>query len=741
MRMPVAVKTRQPSINFETVKGGPIVPYRPPVSNTPPPQVITPQPRGTYSNPAPSPVPPSPKPDIIDAEIIKTKPPVNPGVSSRRPVTDSTGVPSSQSARPDYYPQYPNPSDGWRSTADFIAWQNGRSRESLDKEREAYEFTKDWGKTGGVLYPFTENGPRTPIVSENFTLANRFRARHGLPSIDRFGHEQSLPVNPSNQPGQGFGSNPFKTVLPEPDSFPATPSNFPEDPYNWDIDPDTGLPFTDLQKERGRDLGRPPWHIDPTTGNPWGDDETGTPVPNPFQGYPGGSVRYPVKEPNVTPARWAVAANTSHSNPNAPGQRRYTYYVDSPTSPVAEFRDDGPQPEAFGPSGGTSRLIGFYINGNFVGALGNGTTDESGNWELYGFSWNAPYPVGFSANPVPGGDLETTPIGAPLPQIQPKPSSRVSPDTAPLPVQDPRVNPTPAPTLPGMPVKTLPENPNTLPQLPRPAPSPVFQPLPSTPGTPTYAPNPQPYPRKSPTGQPQPSNDPQGQPQPARPKNPAPTTTTDRGKKPPVNPTPEKDGCDPCPDPCESEPLVKIRYKKFIGCNVTPSGVPDRFREVEMQVPEKSATAIKTMLDSLATIQASECEPCCYWDLIPGESVELFSGIPPIEGLNVALPKGCNSFVIAFDAVQAVADNKLRNAKRYVLPVNDENTFVNTAIVYVVNENGNAIHSQEMWVPKWEFVIPFQYRNDTCRVRVMPKGPAVSFRVIASGKKWEQIVA
>lgn len=734
MRMPTAVKTIQPAINVETVKGGPIVPYRSPSS----PQVITPKPIGTYSKPSPSPVPKPNNPDIIDAEIVKSTPVTSPGVSSRRPVTDVNGRPSSQSARAEYYPQYPNPADGWRSTADFIAWQNGRSRESLDAEREAYEFTKDWGKTGGVLYPFTENGPRTPIISENFTLANRFRARHGLPSIDRFGYEQSMPINPSNQPGRGFSSNPFKTTLPNSDTFPATPSNFPEDPYNWDIDPDTGKPFTDLQKERGRELGRPAWHIDPTTGNPWGSDETGTPVPNPFQGYPGGSVRYPVKEPSVAVSRWAVPLELSHSNPLARGRGRYIYYVDSVSPPSYVMINDGPQPEAFGPSGGTSYWIDFLINGVSVGRNGNGDTDIEGGWEVFGVSFGPPYPVGFSANPNPGGDLETDPIGSPLPQIQPNPSSRVSPEFAPPPTQDPRVNPTPAPTLPGTQSPTLPENPNTLPVLPRPVPVLPFNPLPSIPGQPSYAPMPQPFPRSSPTGQPQPSNDPQNQPLPARPATPAPSTTTDRNKKPPVNPGPNSGSCPPCADPCEPEPKVQIRYKKFIGCNVTATGAPDRFREEIIEVPASSAPAIKSMLNSLADIQAQECEPCCYWDIEVNDPVTLFVGIPNPIGQDFAIAKGIARVDITYNAIDALNDNTLRNMKRIPNDGNPENTFVNVAMAYLISEDGMAIATEQIWTVGTSIEVPFEYRTSNLKVRLMPRSTKVNFSIVDSGRRWVQ---
>lgn len=717
MRMPTATRTRTQPINIETLKGGPLVPYRPPAQPSPSPQVLTPQPRGTYSNPAPKATPKSAEPDIIDAEIVRTSPRTAPGISSRRPVVGNDAKPSSESARPEYYPRYPNPADGWRSTADFIAWQNGRSRESLDAEREAYEFTKDWGKSGGLLYPFTENGPRTPIISENFTLANRFRARHGLPAIDRYGNEQPQPINPSVQPGRGFQSNPFKRPAEPLEDAPGTPSNFPAEPYNFDIDPETGQPYTELQRRRGGELGRPAWHIDPTTGNPWGDDEPGTPFPNPFPGYPGAAVTYPDDDRKLK----VVSVTYTFEAGSGPGiPETYVPWRASVTlAPGGSISQS---------AGGPGETIA-YIGGVAVAVWGDPTT--VGMTPTFRIVNTVPN-IGVD-DPSGAPDVQLEPLGNP--GAKPRPRER----TAPRPVQDPRVDPTLVPTLPGMPTRTLPENPNTLPQLPKPATRPVFEPLPSIPGTPEYAPRPQPYPRSSPVGQPQPSNDPQGQPSPARPATPRPTSTTDRGKNPPVNPGPNSDKCDPCPDPCREEELVEIRYKNFIGCNVTPQGVPDRFREVVLKVPEKSAPAIKSMLDSLAEIRALECEPCCYWDVVSGTPVQVFSGFPPIEGLNVLLPQGCNGIVIEYDIADAIADQTLRNAKRFIDNNTEGNTFVNTAIVYIVNASGHAIAAQEIWVPRWEFTIPMQYREQRCSVRLMPKSLGVKFKVFDSGSRWVQI--
>lgn len=735
---PPAVKVRPRPVFTSPQTGGEIVPYRPPQSPLQDAQVINPVPRGTLPAPQPSLRPQPISPDIIDGEIVPA-PPRRVTQPARRPVVDNTARPSSQSRYPDRYPSIPNPLQAWKTLADHEAWLNGMNKSQIDEEYEAYEFTKDWGKAGGMLYPYTEYGPRTPIIGNNFDLANKYRARNGLPAIDRFGYEQSQPLNPGMQPGGGFSSNPFKVPLENVFPPEGTPSNFDGSPYDFSLDPDTGLPFTDLQKRRGDELGRPPWHINPVTGNPWGSDEPGSPLPNPFDGYPGGAIRFPVPDYTLTPTRWIVVLELSHSNPAARGRGRYEYYVDSKTAPSSVVVDGGPQDSAYVPSGGSARILEFQINGTTVASNGSGDVAVGGDWENFGVNFGPAYPVGYSASdPQPGEDPTARPFGAPapLPVSQPVPAPLRRP--APQPVQDPRVSPdvlTPPAINPGAKPN---DSPYTPPRPTAPGGLPGVPPIPSLPGSPypPYAPTP--YPRTSPTGTPQPSLDPATQPNPARPSNPAPYTQTERTKNPPVNPTPKDCSCSPCPDPCPPEELKEIQYREFKGCFVLPSGAPDRFTIKRVSVPIAIADFAKNTLDSLADLRASECEPCCFWDIEKGNPALVYEGTPAPQGQNVLLPLGCNGFVITYNASEALQDKSLRNMRRFTNPIADENIFINAAIVYIVNATGSAIHSQEMWVPRWEFTIPMEYRDERITVRIMPKGVNVRFKITDSGARWVQ---
>lgn len=739
-RMATATRTRSPQINIGITKPGAIVPYVPPVPASQSPQVVTPMPRGTYSNPPPASVPKSPQPDIIDAEIVGNG-------RVRRPVVSSDARPSSQSASPQWYPQYPNPADAWSTAADFAAWQNGKSKESIDLERSAYEWanraSQGFGTSAQRVPPELDIG--APFydydkqIQYNIDLANRYRARNGLPSVDRNGREQGQPSSPSNQPSSDFDSNPFKTSRRSPNT-PATPVSFPESPYNFDIDPDTGFPYTPLQKQRGEELGRPAWHIDPTTGNPWGSDEVGVPIPLPFDGAPGGVGKYPIPDQKITPVQWAVPLVLTHSSPFARGRGRYVYYVNSTQKPVTSIGNGGPQPSAFGPSNGTSYWVTFIINGEEVSRNGNGDTNESGEWEVFGTYWEAPYPVGFSGEPVPGGDPSFTPIGKPLPNIQPNPDSRVSPTGSPAPVQDPRVKPSPQPRLPTTTAPGGKGAPSAPAPLTRPNPRPYPQPLPSIPGQPNYAPGPSPYPNPSPTGTPRPNRDSSGQPSPARPSNPAPTETIDRPKYPPVNPAPKSGDCNPCPDPCEKESLVEIRYKKFIGCNVLPSGEPDRFREAKIEVPESSSLAIKSMLDSIADIRAQECAPCCFWDIEKGNAITIYNGKPNPVGQEFSIPLGAASVIVKYNAVEALSDNTVRSLKRIAKDGNPANTFCNVGVIWLIDDRGDAISSTEIWTVGTVIQVPFEYRDRIMKIRLMPKSVGINFTILDSGDRWVQRV-
>ena len=716
MGRPTAYKTptTMKPLNLPSVGKGEIVPYRPVAPVIPPPTRLYPEP---YRPDKPSSSDKNPSP----ARSPDARREPEPSPPTRKPVVNSDGRSSSESRNPQSYPNNPDPAAGWKSLADFNAWRNGKNKAQIDDERAAYEFTREWGKAGGILYPFTEQGPRTPIISGNFEAANRYRARNGLPSIDRYGNEQAAPLNPSAPPFGDFASNPFKFPRSSSDPIFGTPSNFGENPYSDDIDPDTGEPYTDLQNRRGDELGRPPWHINPETGNPWGSDEPGTPIPLPFNGYPGGGLRYPTPEiPAVQTdfGTWSFA---------------YSYnYPDFPGGVYAVKSSSGAAPY-FALAAGQWNL---YVSGQIVRAswIGQGPPNRQYVPIMTGLSFTLdPLTPG-----IPGSPGEFQPFGTPQPTLNPVERPQPQTRPRPQPIQDPRVNPTIPRPLPYAPTKRPFDAPNTTPANPRPIPGPLTLPKPQIPGQPNYAPAPRPYPRTDPSGKPQPNSNPSNQPQPARPTNPKPDNQIDRPPVPPKTDTKNPPCPSPCPDPCIPEKIVQISYRRFKGCSKTATGAPDRFENLTMGVPEKMAFSIVASLNSIADIEAQKCEPCCYWDIVPGALTSSYSGIPAFIGQEIALPKGCVNIRITYDVASAKNDNTLRNLKRIATGNTNANTFVNTARVWMINSKGDAFSQDEIWVPNTVLSIPFSYRDEICRVRIMPKSLGIQFTVSDLGDRWIQ---
>ena len=705
--------TMQP-LNLPNVKGGEIVIYRAPVPVVPPPVRLYPEP---YRPDRPQSTPKNPD----RATGSSGSQSGNQTAPTRKPVVDSDGRSSSQSRNPQSYPNQPNPLDNWKTLADFDAWRNGKNKAQIDEEREAYEFTKEWGKSGGVLYPFTDAGPRIPILSGNFEKANRYRVRNGLPSIDRYGYEQSSPINPSSPPRGDFASNPFKQTRPDSTPTIGTPSNFDASPYNFDIDPDTGLPYTDLQRKRGDELGRPHWHINPETGNPWGKDEPGTPIPLPFDGAPGGGVRYPLpKTGGPLLGTWRVGITASIN-----GFYREVVVTGYSTDAPTVNRLPSPDPN--------------WQFCNAVALVGSGSIHQiHGCFSHYPIFLSGGFTANDSGTTTDDSPVEFTPIGRPAPLPLPFSPTQPQPQPQPQPVQDPRTNPTIPRPLPFAPTKRPFDAPNTPHVNPSPIPGPLTLPKPQIPGQPNYAPSPRPYPRTDPSGKPQPNFNPSNQPEPARPSSPKPEAQKDRPPYPPKTDNKNPSCPDPCPDPCIEEKVIQITYRKFTGCNKTVTGAPDRFQNRTMEVPQKMAFAIIASLNSIADVESQICEPCCYWDVVPGNQVSIYSGVPQFIGQEVALPKGCVNVRIAYDVASAKSDNTLRNMRRVAAGNTNANSFINTARVWMIDSKGNAFSQDEIWVPNTVLSIPFSYRDEICRVRILPKSMGIQFTVSDIGDRWVQ---
>ena len=718
MPKPTAYRTPVRTNPFSTprVRGGEIVPYVPPVPTAPPPVRLNTEPyvpnRPKNSAPPPRPIPG----EIIEGEVVKTE--------NRRPVVGRDGKPSSESSHPQNYPQYPDPGAAWNTMGDWARYQHGMAvPDRQSAERDAYELTKNWkAENGNVTYPFGPFFPTVPIGDKNLDLANKYRAQNGLPAIDALGKEQAPARSPNRQPDSDYGSNPFNQKRTRPLPTQGTPSNFQQDPNDYSIDPDTGKPYTESQKDGARTYGRPEWHMDPTTGKPWGSDEPGAPIPLPFNGYPGGGLTRPAPP----------------TSPNARGTITVTVRVVYPygSDSVITKSFPGSSGSVVEVRGGIDAPSDLVIDGVVAHpAWTKAPQDGGGAMSIDSFSFDGP-----ATNPAPSSDSpEFTPIGSPARQSPNLTKPKPTPSPRPEPRPDPRVNPSPAPKLPYAPNKTLPDNPYTTPV--NPVPAPIVRTVPRIPSQPDYSPAPRPYPRLGPDGKPTNPIGNENRPEPARPSTPKTDTLIDRPtNKPPTKPGNDGTG-DKCPDPCPKPETTQITYKRFKGCLITFDGKPDRFSNESMIVPRDSAPAIKSMLDSIADIKSLECKPCCYWAIKPGRERLIFTGVPLVQGQEVLLTAGCNEFMIEFNPQNALLDKNLRNMRRSTNPVTDETTFINTAIVYIVSSSGHVVHSQELWVPKWKFTIPFIYRNDSMRVRIMPKGIVVNFKVIDTGGKWTEFTS
>lgn len=724
-----------------------IVPYRPrasvpaaprPIST---PQVIYPKPIQPANRPA------TESAHIIDAEVVPSpRQPFYRGQQREkgRPV-QSDGRPSSQVTRPELHPQLQVNAGAFATIADHWAYQQGIPKERIDEERRAFENVNFLSKNNGWFQPYTSPGvgPRFRIGAEEIEKANRYRARNGLPSVNAYGDELPLPRNPEFPPDAAYDRDPLGGEKPVPDPVQDARDRTPSIPFGYpdrffENDPDTGLPYTQSQQEGARRTGRPAWHINPDTGSPWGTEEPPQPVPLPFDGFPGGSLTLPSRPRPVTVVRWRVTltiGNTTQPTQVNVGVR--DYFVDSPTAPDVEIRRVRNQ--TTGAPG--SSIWGLYINGRTVFEWGDDFARGNYTW-----SYSGPTPSEYSVPPSPvdgGSGPEFRPIGSrpvparPAPLVpQPTKVSPFAPSTpAPLvPYRDPRTKPSPAPG--GNP--TAP--PHTLPQLPpRPLPVPLPKPSP-IPDPINPRPLPVPSPRLDPAGRPYPPLSPSQNPAPftqieRRPQErdePAPTSTTGGGNRPPV---------DKCPDPCPPpEEPVEIEYREFVRCLEVPTGLVPEFVIRRISVPKQAANALKSILESQADILAEQCgsgRGCC-WEIEGSEEILLYEGVPNFSGTTVIIPSGISGFIVEFNPAQAAADNTLRNVKRNTNPITEETTFINAAAIYVLNANGNVIFRHELWQPRFEWIAPFEWKDSDLILRILPKGGNVSFKVFSSGKSWSR---
>ncbi len=138
------------------------------------------------------------------------------------------------------------------------------------------------------------------------------------------------------------------------------------------------------------------------------------------------------------------------------------------------------------------------------------------------------------------------------------------------------------------------------------------------------------------------------------------------------------------------------------------------------------------------------CPPCeepdmYYWEKEPlsGGWVEAYSGIPPVEGVDVVMDTATVAFMVTYDIGEAKADQTLRNFKRSLSTPTAATTFINVARVYPL-AGGKAIDSVELSAPETVIAFDIIHRKDTKAVRIMPKSIAVTMKVFVNPCRWVQ---
>ena len=226
----------------------------------------------------------------------------------------------------------------------------------------------------------------------------------------------------------------------------------------------------------------------------------------------------------------------------------------------------------------------------------------------------------------------------------------------------------------------------------------------------------------------------------------------------PCSPQPEKDTQDPNDYdrnqdedamPCKWQPsndprveslaLENYSHVRFIDCEVVDGISQPYFGTENIDLPICVGPALIKILDEIAYLKGRKCSTAgsSFWNIKKGNQTTLYAGIPNIAGVEVALPLGCVNAAITFDNAAAKSDKSLRDLKR-IGNVNASNqTFVNTMRVWLIDADGNAITEESLWVPSTLISIPFRYRAEICKIRMMPKSMTVTFTVVDTGDRWE----
>ena len=184
--------------------------------------------------------------------------------------------------------------------------------------------------------------------------------------------------------------------------------------------------------------------------------------------------------------------------------------------------------------------------------------------------------------------------------------------------------------------------------------------------------------------------------------------------------------------------LEYYEFKVFRDCSGGEGEDEPYYGNDSANLPVCVGETMKKMLNKIALLEGQQCSKSSkFWDIKPGNQTTLYAGIPPLPSLEIALPVGCVNVGITFDAGMAKADSALRNLKRIGSSNGNSDTFINVMRVWLIDASGNAIKTEELWVPSTLIHIPFQYRSQVCKIRMMPKSIAVTFTVFDTADRWE----
>lgn len=187
--------------------------------------------------------------------------------------------------------------------------------------------------------------------------------------------------------------------------------------------------------------------------------------------------------------------------------------------------------------------------------------------------------------------------------------------------------------------------------------------------------------------------------------------------------------------------MQSFEYDKFTECYIDGDARPvARYQLTQISLPKGFADSFLEILKQHNQAMGTRCSqfnPNYYWDLKPGLQNTVFVGLPGVVGQEIQLPEGCSEVGITFDAGQAKSDTNLRDLKRISALATNENSFVNVAQVWVIDDMGNAIANEQLWVPSTLILIPLQYRQRICKLRLLTKSIAVEYTVFDSGARWQ----